>query len=79
MKAFHLTVSSVYEAKFDGEALSVRLPGVEGEFEVLADHEPFISALKKGTVTITTTSGEEKIAIEKGILETAHNRAVVLI
>lgn len=79
MKTFHLTVSSVTEAKFDGQALSVTLPGVDGEFEVLADHEPFVSALKAGTVTIKTENNEEKFTIEQGLLETAHSRTVVLV
>ena len=77
-KTFHLTVSSVTETKFDDQALSLHVPGVDGELEVLADHEPFITTLKAGTVTIKTEKDEEKFAIEKGVLEVAHNRVVVL-
>jgi len=81
MKTFHLTVSLVTESKFDGEALSVHVPATSGEMEVLADHEPMITTLKAGTITIKTADNPEgeKFAIEKGILEVANNRAVVLV
>jgi len=81
MKTFHLTVSSVTETKFDGDALSVTVPGVEGEMEILAEHEPLISTLKAGTVTVKTEDNKdgEKFVIDKGIVEVANNRAVVLV
>lgn len=79
MKDFRLIVSSVTQAKFAGRALSVRLPGVEGEFEILADHEPFIAVLKAGTVTITTADNEEKFIIKRGMVEVSQNSATVLI
>ncbi len=81
MRGFHLTVSSVSESMFDDEALSMVVPGVDGEMEILAEHEPLISTLKAGTITIKTKDNPEgeKFAIEKGILEVANNRAVVLV
>jgi F-type H+-transporting ATPase subunit epsilon len=81
MRIFHLTVSTVTESKFDGEALSILLPGSEGVLEILADHEPFITTLKAGMVTIKTEDSkyEEKFSIENGILEVANNRVVVLV
>ena len=88
MKTFHLTVSSVSESKFDGQAISVLVPGTEGDMGVLAEHEPLITTLKAGTITIKTAEGSdqsggkeysEKFVIKKGILEIANNRAVVLV
>ncbi len=79
MKTFHLTISSVSDNKFDDQALSIRVPGEGGEMEVLADHEPMISTLKAGTIVIKTKSDKEKFVIEKGILEVANNRVVVLV
>ncbi len=79
MKVFHLTVSSVSESKFDGEAISVHVPGIDGEMEVLADHEPMITTLKAGTIIVKTENDIEKFEIEKGILEVANSRAVVLV
>ncbi len=81
MKTFHLTISSVAETKFDGDAFSVLVPGVEGEMEILAEHEPMISTLKAGTITIKTQADKdgEKFVIKKGILEVANNRVVVIV
>ncbi len=81
MKKFHITVSSVSDIKFDGEALSVYVPGAEGEMEILADHEPLITTLKSGTIIIKTKENPEgeKFTIEKGVLEVANNKAVVLV
>lgn len=80
-KTFHLTVSSVSESKFDGEAVSIHVPGTAGDMQVFAGHEPLISTLRAGTITVKTEADKngEKFAIEKGILEVANNRAVVLV
>ncbi len=81
MKSFHLTISSVSESMFDDEASSVIVPGVDGEMEILAEHEPIISILKKGTITVKTEENKdgEKFVIEKGVLEVANNRVVILV
>ena len=84
MKKFHLTVSSVTEPLFDDEAVSVIVPGIDGEAEILADHEPFITKLKEGVIVIKKNikdkpGSEEKFEIEKGILEVANNQAVILV
>lgn len=81
MKTFHLTVAKVGENLFDGEVSSVTLPGSEGVFQVLADHEAFVSELRPGTVHITDASGaKQSLTIEeRGIAEISHNQATVLL
>lgn len=37
---------------YEGEALSVFLPGADGEFEILDFHKPLISQLKEGTIVV---------------------------
>lgn len=79
-KTFQLTVARVDEPVFAGEAVSVQLPGIDGQMELLADHEPIISPLTHGTITITTGDGQtETHAIEAGTLEMSNNRATILI
>lgn len=82
---FHLVIASVGETKFDGPALSATLPGSDGELTILAHHEPLVTTLKPGTITVRLsgegeTLGEpKKFPVESGILEVSGNRAVVLL
>jgi len=80
-KTFHLTVARVGENLFDGEALSVTLPGAEGVFTVLANHEAFVSPLKEGEIRIEAADGERHtIALEgQGLAEISANQATVLL
>jgi F-type H+-transporting ATPase subunit epsilon len=41
---------------FKGEITSVSLPGVDGSFQILNNHAPIVSILKKGTVNIAAPS-----------------------
>lgn len=80
MKTFHLVISSVGETYFDAEAVSATLPGSDGELTVLPNHEPFVTALKNGTITVRLEAGETKtFETENGVLEFSGNRAVVLL
>ncbi len=81
MKTFHLTIARVGENLFDGEAVSVALPGEGGAFEVLALHEALVSPLKGGEVRVTTPSGEHRYfeLPGGGIAEISGNQATVLL
>lgn len=48
-----LEVVSPESVLFNGEVISVSLPGVDGSFQVLNNHAPIVSILKRGTVTVT--------------------------
>jgi F-type H+-transporting ATPase subunit epsilon len=77
---FTLIISKVNESLFNGEAYSVTLPGSEGELTILAGHEPLITILKKGTITIRHGNDEiTKISVEKGLLETSNGQVTVLV
>ena len=80
-KTFHLTVARVGENLFDGEAVSVTLPGTEGVFTVLAGHEALVSPLKEGEITIEAADGrKEKVVIAApGLAEVSGNQATVLL
>jgi len=80
-KTFHLTVAKVGENLFDGEAVSVVLPGAEGAFTVLAHHEALVTPLKPGEIRIKTEGAEEQvIPLEgQGLAEVSANQATVLL
>ena len=79
MSTFHLTIASVGESRFDGAAVSVTLPGAAGELTLLAHHEPIVTTLKAGTITVRTSGERKEFQIESGVLECSSNRAVVLL
>jgi F-type H+-transporting ATPase subunit epsilon len=79
-KTFHLIIARIGENVFDGEVLSVSLPGREGTFEVLADHEPFVSQLRSGEIKVTAQNGEvvDFQTSGHGIAEISYNQTTVL-
>ena len=58
----------------------VTLPGSEGEMTVLSHHEPFITTLKAGTITVRELSDVAKeFTIDSGILEVNPEGATVIL
>ena len=55
-----LKIVSPENIVYDGEVSSVKVPGILGNFEILQNHAPLISALQVGTVAYTNKDGEEK-------------------
>ncbi len=52
MATFPFELVSPERVLFSGEATQVVVPASEGEITVLANHSPFMSALRSGVVTI---------------------------
>jgi F-type H+-transporting ATPase subunit epsilon len=63
---------------FEGEAVSVQLPGSDGLFEILNNHAPMIAALGKGKMAIRTGKEEKKVFVEGGVVEVLNNKVTVL-
>ncbi len=65
---------------FSGEVVSLTVPGVSGDFEVLNNHAPLVSELTKGNVKIVQQSGESvNFEISKGFLEVINNDLALLV
>ena len=81
MKSFHLTIARLGENLFDGEALSVQLPGTEGVFTVLAHHEPLVSELAAKEIKLEAADGQHHRfdLPQGGIAEVSNNQATILI
>ena len=80
-KTFHLTVAKIGETLFEGEVVSLSLPGAEGVFEILAGHEPLVSLLKKGELRVKDVRGERfhfEIP-QNGVAEVSSNQATILL
>ena len=61
------------------EVQSVVLPGSDGEFEVLAQHAPFLSTLRPGIMRVNgTTTGERRIFVRGGFADVNRTGLTVL-
>ncbi len=75
-----LTITRVDGPVFDGEVVSVAVPGAAGDMELMAGHEALISPLKNGEVRIKKADGTtEAFELTSGTLEVSHNHATILI
>ena len=64
---------------FEGDAKLVQLPGTDGSFELLNNHAPLISALKKGSVKIKDDEDKEQFfEIRGGVIEVIKNKVLIL-
>jgi F-type H+-transporting ATPase subunit epsilon len=77
MKVYILTPE---KSLFEGEAKAVKVPGIQGQFEILDRHAPIVSALSNGTVQLTDSKGEKHLfEITKGFIEVMKNEVNVLV
>jgi F-type H+-transporting ATPase subunit epsilon len=64
---------------FTGKITSVKLPGMDGEFEILNNHAPIISTLSKGVIRIIDNDNNtEKFEVNGGVIEMQNNKIIVL-
>jgi F-type H+-transporting ATPase subunit epsilon len=78
MATFHFDLVSPEKLAFSGEVDQVDIPGMEGDFGVLAGHAPVVAVLKPGFLTIHTGDKEEKVIVLGGLAEVSGNRLTVL-
>ena len=59
----------------------VQLPGIDGSFEVLNNHAPLISVLRKGSVKIINKGekNENFFEIKGGVIEVLNNKVLILV
>ena len=79
-KLLKLTISRVDGSVYEGEVKAVTVPGVSGDMQLLANHEPLISPLRAGSIAVTLPSGDKEfLTIESGTLEISNNHATILL
>ncbi len=65
---------------FNGKITSVKVPGINGQFEILNGHASIVAALAKGEVRILDESGARTtFNIHKGFIEVLNNEVSLLI
>jgi F-type H+-transporting ATPase subunit epsilon len=79
-KTLNLTIARVDTPVFSGSAVSVTVPGSEGEMTLLADHTPLMTALRAGTITVRKEDGStETYEVASGTLEVSKNQVTILL
>ena len=78
MATFHFDLVSPEKLAFSGQVDQVDVPGVEGDFGVLAGHAPVVSAIRPGVLTIFAGGKHEKIIVLGGVAEVSENGLTVL-
>ncbi len=88
-----LEIVSPEATLFSGEVVSVTVPGINGEFQMLKDHAPIVSLLQAGEVKIEgfmeideafedrfrkAPTGKTILDIKSGTVELKDNRVIVL-
>lgn len=65
-----LILLSPVKTLFDGDVVSVTIPGTKGLFTVLPQHAPLITTIDKGTLSINPVAEEEiNYAVEDGFAD----------
>ena len=78
MATFHFDLVSPEKLAFSGEVDQVDIPGLEGDFGVLAGHAPIVAAVRPGILTITVGSTQEKMIVLGGLAEMSEKGLTVL-
>jgi F-type H+-transporting ATPase subunit epsilon len=78
MATFHFDLVSPEQIAFSGEVDQVDVPGLEGDFGVLAGHAPFVASLRPGILTVTTGGTRQKIIVLGGLAEVSEKGLTVL-
>jgi F-type H+-transporting ATPase subunit epsilon len=78
-KPFNIEIVTPRKVIFNGEVNSFSAPGIEGGFQVLFSHAPFLSAIGIGEVRVTTEENTElKFSTSGGFVEVKNNKVVML-
>ncbi len=78
MASFHFDLVAPDKLLFSGEVDQVDLPGIEGDFGVLAEHAPMIVLLRPGIISVIVGGQAERIVIFGGFAEISPQGLTVL-
>ena len=78
-KTFKAQVLTPEGSKFKGDIVSITVPGASGNFQMLYNHAPIISALDVGRVDIRKSDDSEiTYAVSGGFVEMNDNQVTLL-
>jgi F-type H+-transporting ATPase subunit epsilon len=75
---FQVSLVSPEKLLFSGQVDQVDLPGVEGDFGVLAGHAPVVAMLRPGLVTAITGNIRDRFVVFGGMAEFSQDDLTIL-
>jgi F-type H+-transporting ATPase subunit epsilon len=78
MATFQFDLVSPEKLAFSGEVDQVDIPGVEGDFGVLAGHAPVVAAIRPGILTIIAGGERQRVIVLGGTAEMSDKGLTVL-
>lgn len=79
MAQIHLEVVTPSGSVVSEEVDIVTAPGVGGEFGVLANHAPFLSTIKTGTLSFKSEKSIKYLMVSGGFTEVSNNKITFLV
>ncbi|HEY7298075.1 MAG TPA: F0F1 ATP synthase subunit epsilon [Xanthobacteraceae bacterium] len=78
MPSLHFDLVSPERLLFSGEVVQVDVPGLEGDFGVLAGHAPMFSSLRPGIMTVHREGETLQVVVNGGFAEVNPDGLTVL-
>ena len=76
---FQLSIVTPEKVIFDGEVVSLLVPGMEGYLGILSNHAPLITALQPGRIEFQDDQDKIQVfSVSGGFVEVSGNRATLL-
>ena len=76
---FHFELVSPDKMLFNGPAQAVLVPGVDGDFQVLSEHAPVMTAVRPGVVGIDDAEGKHHRVFVRGGFADASKSGLILL
>jgi F-type H+-transporting ATPase subunit epsilon len=75
----HIEIITPDSTIYTGEVSLAQFPGKDGSFEILNQHAPLVSVLKKGKIKVVDQEKQTRyFEVSGGIIEVSENRIIVL-
>ena len=79
-RSFHLEIRTPEQLIYEGDVTIIQAPGVEGNFQILAGHIPFLTALDVGEIRIRESSDTPQLmATTGGVFEVLRTGVTALV
>ncbi len=80
MNTFQVSILASDKVFYEGPCESLRFPGIDGFYGVLAHHRNMITAIVPGTLTYRVPGGEEQAAaVSEGMIRVENNHVLILV